>query len=206
MSYTIYTKADSPIVIAGSKIVKTFPSGLVLVALEYAVRKGEEDRYASIFQVGNPLSGEISVDSPSISPLYIFPEPEWRDSGDGFTRIFVTAYGRSSLQGPVETNYIFGTYRLTDLQNIVYGIRDSLNGTYTVRRVIPSSESPTFSPPQIATPFVAPAPLYSTPFASGDNTKLRLARFGTTMNNYGSWSEIVDVYIADCEVFLNPLA
>jgi hypothetical protein len=93
MPRTIYSTAGAfPVALEGTKRVKTFPSGLVLVTQDYAVPRGQEADYAATFAVGQPLE----VDSPAIDGLYIFPEPEWVDSGDGFTRLTVTAYGRSN--------------------------------------------------------------------------------------------------------------
>jgi hypothetical protein len=96
MPRTIYSTAGAfPVALEGTKKVKTFPSGLVLVTQDYAVPRGQESNYAAMFAVGQPLE----VDSPAIDGLYIFPEPEWVDSGDGFTRLTVSAYGRTNTVG-----------------------------------------------------------------------------------------------------------
>jgi hypothetical protein len=96
MPRTIYSTAGAfPVALEGTKRVKTFPSGLVLVTQDYAVPRGQEADYAATFDVGQPLE----VDSPAIDGLYIFPEPEWTDSGDGFTRLTVSAYGRFNSTG-----------------------------------------------------------------------------------------------------------
>lgn len=96
MPRTIYSTTGAfPVALEGTKRVKTFPSGLVLVSQDYAVPRGQEANYAATFAVGQPLE----VDSPAIDGLYIFPEPEWIDSGDGFTRLTVSAYGRFDSTG-----------------------------------------------------------------------------------------------------------
>jgi hypothetical protein len=193
--------------IAGTKSIKSFPSGLVLVSQQYAVPKGYEGvavpkgyEGAGEFRVGNLLK----ISSPAVDGLYIFPEPEWRDSGDGFTRITVSAYGRSRLQPQIETSFILGTYRFYDLfYGTAYyaGTRQSTNGVYTVRKVIPSSVPPPLSPPQITTPYVAP--YGGVPFVESGSVALSLIRSNTTTTNFGNWTEVVDTYIADAKYYYN---
>lgn len=201
MSYTIRSGNQGfPIPIAGTKNVKTFPSGLVLVSQQYAVPKGLEANYAARFAVGNLLQ----ISSPAVDGLYIFPEPEWRDSGDGFTRITVSAYGRSGLQPKIETSFILGTYRFYDLSigtTYYAGTRPSINGVYTVRKVIPISGPPPLSPPQISAPYVAP--YGGVPFVESSSVALSLIRSNTTTTNFGNWAEVVDTYIADAKYYYN---
>jgi hypothetical protein len=107
MPRTIYSTAGAfPVALEGTKKVKTFPSGLVLVTQDYAVPRGQESNYAAMFAVGQPLE----VDSPAIDGLYIFPEPEWVDSGDGFTRLTVSAYGRTNTSGAKGTSILESGY------------------------------------------------------------------------------------------------
>jgi hypothetical protein len=107
MPRTIYSTAGAfPVALEGTKKVKTFPSGLVLVTQDYAVPRGQEAAYAATFAVGQPLE----VDSPAIDGLYIFPEPEWVDSGDGFTRLTVSAYGRTNTVGAKGTSILESGY------------------------------------------------------------------------------------------------
>jgi len=215
MSYTIRSGNQGfPIPIAGTKNVKTFPSGLVLVSQQYAVPKGLEANYAARFAVGKLLR----ISSPAVDGLYIFPEPEWRDSGDGFTRITVSAYGRSGLQPKTETSYISGTYELysakttditiggvvvsTTTSFVSLGNKPSINGVYTVRKVIASSEPPFLPTPQITTPYVAP--YGGNPFIEDGSAILRLARAEITVTNFGVWSEVVDVHVAAAKYYFDP--
>jgi hypothetical protein len=109
MPRTIYSTAGAfPVALEGTKRVKTFPSGLVLVTQDYAVPRGQENNYAATFAVGQPLE----VDSPAIDGLYIFPEPQWVDSGDGFTRLTVTAYGKSAQAATINRLFFPATLTL----------------------------------------------------------------------------------------------
>lgn len=207
MSYTIRSGYGGvAIPIAGTKSVKTFPSGLVLVSQQYAVPKGYE-RNAN-FRVGNLLK----ISSPAVDGLYIFPEPEWRDSGDGFTRITVSAYGRSTLQHRTQMSYISGTYELYDAKTqtifidgvaaettsfTFLGRKPSTNGVYTTRKVINGSEPPFLPTPQITTPYVAP--YNGNPFVESSSVALSLIRSNITTTNFGNWTEVVDTYIADAK-------
>lgn len=133
MSYTIFSKSAAfPVAIGGSKIVKTFPSGLVLVSQEYAVPRGQEDTYAAAFAVGQPLA----VDSPAIDGLYIFPEPEWRDSGDGFTRLTVSAYGRWNSTGQTEKGTVDWYCLISFLQRTFGMVTNFVQYGYT-RAILP---------------------------------------------------------------------
>lgn len=225
MSYTIFSKTGAfPVAIAGSKIVKTFPSGLVLVSQEYAVPRGQEDTYAAAFAVGQPLA----VDSPAIDGLYIFPEPEWRDSGDGFTRLTVSAYGRSKMpsansfeRNSFKNSYLYTRSFFQDPTGPATSESFSLpaiSDTFTQRGVFLSSTSPPLQKPTSAAPLVLPGPAFNTPLVAG--TVVRGATFqregqtlepikttfldiylnGYTVTNFGTFSEFVVVWESFAQV------
>ncbi|MBU6182627.1 MAG: hypothetical protein KGR46_07440 [Verrucomicrobia bacterium] len=226
MSYTIFSKSAAfPVAIGGSKIVKTFPSGLVLVSQEYAVPRGQEDTYAAAFAVGQPLA----VDSPAIDGLYIFPEPEWRDSGDGFTRLTVSAYGRSKMPSAnsFERNSFKNSYLY--MQSFFQGPTSSLlttisssfpaiSDTFTQRGVFLSSTPPPLQKPTSAAPLVLPGPAFNTPLVAGTvvtgstfqhagqtwepikTTHLDIYLNGYTVTNFGTFSEFVVVWESFAQV------
>jgi hypothetical protein len=82
----------------GNKAISTYPSGLCLVQQSYIIRKVDEEIYRNEFVSGSTLY----IISPAVDGLYIFPEPQWRDSGNGFMEIAISAYGRSNTIGKTE--------------------------------------------------------------------------------------------------------
>ena len=82
----------------GNKTVSTYSSGLCLVQQSYVIRKIDEEIYRNEFVSGSTLD----LVSPAVDGLYIFPEPQWRDSGNGFMEIAISAYGRSNTIGKTE--------------------------------------------------------------------------------------------------------
>jgi len=79
---------------AGGKTVTTFPSGILRVNQEYIVPTSEARNFYDMFKSGTELTG---LDSPAIDGLFVFPEPQYRDNGNGLTSVLVSAYGRSAL-------------------------------------------------------------------------------------------------------------
>lgn len=86
---TIYrTNAASPWIKQGDRLTKTFSSGLCLIQQTYIAPKALATYNAFV-------EGAAITDSqPCIDGAYIFPAPDYQDTGDGFIRCTVTAYGR----------------------------------------------------------------------------------------------------------------
>jgi hypothetical protein len=78
-------------VLQPGRSVKTFPSGLVAVSETYKMRPLNESTARARFAEGATLDTE----STSISPLKIFPAPDFRSVDNGFVEMLVTAYGRT---------------------------------------------------------------------------------------------------------------
>jgi hypothetical protein len=94
MPQLIYRKsAASPWVKQGDRLVKTFPSGLCLIQQTYIAPKSLATYNA--FQEGDAITDS----QPCIDGAYIFPAPDYQDTGDGFMRCTVTAYGRVNSTG-----------------------------------------------------------------------------------------------------------
>jgi hypothetical protein len=89
MPQIIYRKsAASPWVKQGDRLTKTFSSGLCLIQQTYVAPK-------SLATYDAFVEGAAITDSqPCIDGAYIFPAPDYQDTGDGFMRCTVTAYGR----------------------------------------------------------------------------------------------------------------
>ena len=86
---TIYRKnAASPWIKQGDRITKTFPSGLCLIQQTYVAPKSLATYNAFV------EGAAISDSQPCIDGAYIYPAPDYQDTGDGFMRCTVTAYGR----------------------------------------------------------------------------------------------------------------
>ena len=91
----IYAAPNSfPLEVSGSRKVQVFRTNLVLVSMEYLVPRVDEYLYAQQFKVGAPLL----TDSPAVDGLFIFPESGRQDMGNGFVKMLVSAYGRSSTE------------------------------------------------------------------------------------------------------------
>ena len=81
---------DTGLVLQPGMVSRAFASGLLLVQVTYLIRKGNEAAANELLSAGM----ELPVESKAIDGLYIYPEPEWSDAENGFTKISVTAYGR----------------------------------------------------------------------------------------------------------------
>jgi hypothetical protein len=110
----------------GNKTISTFSSGLCLVQQSYMIRKVDEEIYRNEFASGSTLD----LISPAVDGLYVFPEPQWRDGGNGFMEIAISAYGRSNTIGKTEISAIL---RSASVQTII-----APNFTTTTQNVIAS--------------------------------------------------------------------
>jgi hypothetical protein len=89
MSQIIYRQsAASPWIKQGDRLTKTFSSGLCLIQQTYIAPKALATYNA--FEEGDA----ITESQPCIDGAFIFPAPDYQDTGDGFMRCTVTAYGR----------------------------------------------------------------------------------------------------------------
>jgi hypothetical protein len=80
--------AASPWIKQGDRLTKTFASGLCLIQQTYIAPKALATYNA--FEEGDA----ITESQPCIDGAFIFPAPDYQDTGDGFMRCTVTAYGR----------------------------------------------------------------------------------------------------------------
>ena len=96
MSATIYEKESNGLYPTGQRSVSTFPSGLVRVDQTLVCRNTAAASHRSSLAVGTEMPGGSY---PAMDGLKIFPEPQEKQRGDGFTEFIVSAYGRVSMTG-----------------------------------------------------------------------------------------------------------
>ena len=71
--------------------METFRSGLIKTTDTYKTPIAEIDASLATFAVGGAITGV----SQAYDGVKIYPEPQWKDDGDGFATISVTGYGRT---------------------------------------------------------------------------------------------------------------
>ena len=76
----------------GTKNIQSFASGLFRVDQEYMVPTATAFTDGAAFVRGAVLT---DTTSPAVDGLYIYPDPQWSDGGEGFSTIAVSAYGRT---------------------------------------------------------------------------------------------------------------
>lgn len=91
MSAIIY-QASPPPWRTARQSVQTFPSGLMRVDQEYIVPTATQSSYLSTFQSGTELTG---LTTPALDGVFVYPDPQWVNNGDGTTSAQVAAYGRT---------------------------------------------------------------------------------------------------------------
>jgi hypothetical protein len=164
MSYTYHGTTD--LVALPNRTVQTYPSGLVRVERSFVCRKAQVARFRNTIKVNEPMPFDDGA--PAIDGLYIFPEPQELVRDDGFVEFRVTAYGRTNVfsEIAIQKGSIRGSYFASENPapwfqpppSFSEGDRPSINETYTLRGVLPSSEGAAAITikPSIATPIVIP--------------------------------------------------
>ena len=117
MATKIYASSAAPWEDGGSSI-EQFESGLVRVMQNYLVPTADLSSYLKTFASGGELAG---ITSPAIDGLSIYPSPKFEDQKNGFTRISVSAYGRSTTAPNINLTYrrLFRVFDNTDYQFLV---------------------------------------------------------------------------------------
>lgn len=164
MSYTYHGTTD--LIALPNRTVQTYPSGLVRVERSFVCRKDRVARFRNTIKVNEPMPFDSGA--PAIDGLYIFPEPQEVVRDDGFVEFRVTAYGRTNVfsEIAIQKGSIRGSYFASDnpppwivpTPSFAEGDRPSINETYTLRGVLPSSEgaSAIAVKPSVTTPTVIP--------------------------------------------------
>lgn len=91
---TIYQANPGQLIPQPDRTVSTFPSGLVRVDQSFIGLTAYESENREQLRFGNTWpNGDVA---PAQDGLFIFPFPKEERTGDGFTKYYVSAYGRFS--------------------------------------------------------------------------------------------------------------
>jgi hypothetical protein len=93
MAAIIYEKNTNGLIATGQRTVSTFDSGLVRVDRKYVCRSSAAATHRATLAVGNAPPDDDGA--PCIDGLFIFPQPQELQRGDGFTEFEVSSYGRT---------------------------------------------------------------------------------------------------------------
>jgi len=101
MAAIIYEKNTNGLIATGERAVSTFGSGLVRVDRKYVCRSSAAALHRATLAVGNAPPDDDGA--PCIDGLFIFPQPQELQRGDGFTEFQVSAYGRTENVATINT-------------------------------------------------------------------------------------------------------
>jgi hypothetical protein len=136
---TIYGGHDP---IPAGKIMRSFPSGLLLVQQQFLVRKENEVAAREIFANGK----ELPTESNALDGVYIFTEPDFKQLDTGFVEINVVAYGRVNTTGASSKILVNGQVeKFIGSATTPAETLDSFNESVTKTFVAPSESYPTLS-------------------------------------------------------------
>lgn len=226
MSYTYHGTTN--LIALPNRAVQTFPSGLVRVERSFVCRKSEVAKHRNSLLVNELMPQDDGT--PAIDGLYIYPEPQEVVRDDGFVEFRVTAYGRQiTLQelaidrGSVKGTYIYIRRGFENQGGTLIPTSEtfelpSINETYTLRSVLPSS-SPIGSAlvaPNISNPGVypvngsvlIPTQTYEQSYENVDGSMYRSfnrVQVGIVLDafssvSFGQWSEFTVTWRAAAEV------
>jgi hypothetical protein len=99
-----YHQAKPPPWEDGGTSITQFESGLIRAQRSYLVPTNRAGEFATFFSIGGKIEINAATDDDGV---FIYPSPEIEDLGNGFTRIRVTAYGRTpgASTGAIERTY-----------------------------------------------------------------------------------------------------
>lgn len=94
MAQTIYESSSAALIPQPERAVATFASGLVRVDRKYICRTAVAATHRATLAIGE--SPPDADTAPAIDGLFIYPDPQELQRGDGFTEFQVSAYGRTA--------------------------------------------------------------------------------------------------------------
>lgn len=143
MSYTYHGTTD--LIALPNRTVQTYPSGLVRVERSFVCRKDRVARFRNAIKVNEPMPFDDGA--PAIDGIYIFPEPQEVVRDDGFVEFRVTAYGRTTTTGNLESKYIRGGIAYTGNNGSLdwYASSYAMVPEYLQRIVLQNEEVKNFS-------------------------------------------------------------
>ena len=125
---SIIFKSGSPPWRQGGRTVETFRSGLIKVTDTYLTTTDTAQSDLAGFAVGADITGV----NQAHDGVKIYPEPQIRDNGDGFSTISVTGYGRMRTSSTSEPRLV---------EAVGYEIELDSEGALTSERTIPLTKT-----------------------------------------------------------------
>jgi hypothetical protein len=144
MAYTYH--GTSNLIALPNRTVQTYPSGLVRVERSFVCRKADVAKNRNTIRVNERMP--MDDGAPAFDGLFIFPGPQEIVRDDGFVEFRVTAYGRTTVTGSIETNFEVGGFNYSTIDNQVpqpSTFVSAIIPRYTQKIVLQSSEVSNFS-------------------------------------------------------------
>ena len=132
MASIIYEKNTNGLIATGQRTASTFDSGLVRVDRKYVCRSSAAATHRATLAVGNAPPDDDGA--PCIDGLFIFPQPQELQRGDGFTEFQVSSYGRTSTTPPsIERRPFYMQWPIMgESRGYISGRADNYQGTCVV--------------------------------------------------------------------------
>jgi hypothetical protein len=166
--------------------VTTFPTGLILATRSAICRRSVLSTVRSSITVG----GVLTINSPAIDGLNVFPGPQEEDMGDGFARITVSAYGRWTDQPQDRTT--FGTANVPKFRTVMVKMLNASGNFVDVPISVPAGSELVSYPALVRKvvtktgPPTLPPSNTITIFGVGYTTS-----YNVEVNNYGTFNEYI---------------
>jgi hypothetical protein len=166
--------------------VTTFPSGLILAQRSAICRRSALPSLRGSITLG----GVLTINSPAIDGLNVFPGPQEEDMGDGFARIVVSAYGRWTDQP--QDRITFGTANVPKFRQVMVKMLDGSGNFVDVPINVPAGSALVSYPALVRKlvtktgPPTLPPSNTITIFEVGYNTS-----YNVEVNNYGTFNEYI---------------
>jgi hypothetical protein len=166
--------------------VTTFPTGLILATRSAICRRSVLSTVRSSITVG----GVLTINSPAIDGLNVFPGPQEEDMGDGFARIVVSAYGRWTDQPQDRTT--FGTANVPKFRTVMVKMLNASGNFVDVPISVPAGSELVSYPALVRKlvtktgPPTLPSSNTITIFGVGYTTS-----YNVEVTNYGTFNEYI---------------
>lgn len=124
MATILYEKTTGALVKTGTRNVNTYASGLCRVDRVYTCATANSATHRYTLRIGAEMPDDDSA--PAVDGLYIFPQPQETEKGDGFTEFQVSAYGRTETGAQVtsldQSTYFIGNPTTTGMYYKVWTV------------------------------------------------------------------------------------
>jgi hypothetical protein len=154
------------------------------------IRKVDEEIYRNEFISGLTLD----LISPAVDGLYIFPDPQWRDGGNGFMEVLISAYGRSNTIGKTEIPAIVKRANVVTITgpNYINSQQEVIASYLRIKLVVPSGTLPEINLTELKDLITVRneegTPLVYQTYTTEVLFNLAITRYDIT--NFGFWDEL----------------